>query len=248
MVMRVLVIEDEQKMADLIKRGLEEEGMTVQVAYDGEIGLVAAKSGEFDLIVLDLGLPGRDGLEIAHELRAAGSKTPVLILTAHDSTEMKVRGLDSGADDYLTKPFAFAELLARLRALHRRVAPEDTTQMQIGDLTLNLINRRAVRAGVEVQLTGKEFELLKCLMSHPDETLTRDILSEKVWDGNFDQLTNVIDVYINYLRNKIDRNFEPKLIETVRGRRGDGETNRLRGYKFVTPRTESRLIAESRAS
>ena len=248
MVMRVLVIEDEQKMADLIKRGLEEEGMLVQVAYDGETGLVAARSGEFDLVVLDLGLPGRDGLEVAHELRAAGSKTPVLILTAHDSTEMKVRGLDSGADDYLTKPFAFAELLARLRALHRRVAPEDTTQMQIGDLTLNLINRRAVRAGVEVQLTGKEFELLKCLMSHPDETLTRDILSEKVWDGNFDQLTNVIDVYINYLRNKIDRNFEPKLIETVRGRRGDGETNRLRGYKFVTPRTESRLIAESRAS
>lgn len=248
MVMRVLVIEDEQKMADLIKRGLEEEGMLVQVAYDGETGLVAARSGEFDLIVLDLGLPGRDGLEVAHELRAAGSKTPVLILTAHDSTEMKVRGLDSGADDYLTKPFAFAELLARLRALHRRVAPEDTTQMQIGDLTLNLINRRAVRAGVEVQLTGKEFELLKCLMSHPDETLTRDILSEKVWDGNFDQLTNVIDVYINYLRNKIDRNFEPKLIETVRGRRGDGETNRLRGYKFVTPQTESRLIAESRAS
>jgi DNA-binding response OmpR family regulator len=248
MVMRVLVIEDEQKMADLIKRGLEEEGMKVEVAYDGEVGLTAARSGEFELIVLDLGLPGRDGLEIAHELRVAGNKTPVLILTAHDSTEMKVRGLDSGADDYLTKPFAFAELLARIRALHRRTAPEDTTQMQIGDLTLNLINRRAVRAGVEVQLTGKEFELLKCLMSHPDETLTRDILSEKVWDGNFDQLTNVIDVYINYLRNKIDRNFEPKLIETVRGRRGDGEANRLRGYKFVTPMTRSRLIVESKAS
>jgi len=248
MVMRVLVIEDEQKMADLIKRGLEEEGMKIQVAYDGESGLAAAKSADFELIVLDLGLPGRNGLEIAHEMRAAGLKTQILILTAQDSTEMKVKGLDIGADDYLTKPFAFAELLARLRALHRRHHSDDTKQIQIGDLTLNLINRRATRAGVEVQLTGKEFELLKCLMSHPDETLTRDILSEKVWDGNFDQLTNVIDVYINYLRNKIDRNFEPKLIETVRGRRGDGETNRLRGYKFVTPQNESRLIVESKAS
>ena len=248
MVMRVLVIEDEQKMADLIKRGLEEEGMKTQLAYDGESGLAAAKRGDFDLIVLDLGLPGRNGLEIARELRSAGMKTPILILTAQDSTEMKVKGLDTGADDYLTKPFAFAELLARLRALHRRNSSDDAKQIQIGDLTLNLINRRATRAGVEVQLTGKEFELLKCLMSHPDETLTRDILSEKVWDGNFDQLTNVIDVYINYLRNKIDRNFEPKLIETVRGRRGDGETNRLRGYKFVTPQSESRLVVESKAS
>jgi len=248
MVMRVLVIEDEQKMADLIKRGLEEEGMKIQIAADGESGLTLARRGDFELIVLDLGLPGRNGLEIARELRSDGIKTPILILTAQDSTEMKVKGLDTGADDYLTKPFAFAELLARLRALHRRNTSDDAKQLQIGDLTLNLINRRAIRAGVEVQLTGKEFELLKCLMSHPNETLTRDILSEKVWDGNFDQLTNVIDVYINYLRNKIDRNFEPKLIETVRGRRGDGETNRLRGYKFVTPQSESRLVVESKAS
>ncbi|MFM8394639.1 MAG: response regulator transcription factor [Acidobacteriota bacterium] len=246
--MRVLVIEDEQKMADLIKRGLEEEGMKIQIAADGESGLTLARRGDFELIVLDLGLPGRNGLEIARELRSDGIKTPILILTAQDSTEMKVKGLDTGADDYLTKPFAFAELLARLRALHRRNTSDDAKQLQIGDLTLNLINRRAIRAGVEVQLTGKEFELLKCLMSHPNETLTRDILSEKVWDGNFDQLTNVIDVYINYLRNKIDRNFEPKLIETVRGRRGDGETNRLRGYKFVTPQSESRLVVESKAS
>lgn len=248
MVTRVLVIEDEQKMADLIKRGLEEEGMSIEIAGDGEAGLAAIRSGEFDLVVLDLGLPGRNGLEIAREIRASGRRIPILILTAQDSTEMKVKGLDIGADDYLTKPFAFAELLARLRALQRRSSPDDRSTIQIGDLTLNLLNRRATRAGVEVQLTGKEFELLKCLMSHPDETMTRDILSEKVWDGNFDQLTNVIDVYINYLRNKIDRNFEPKLIETVRGRRGDGETNRLRGYKFVTPQGESRLVAESKAS
>ncbi len=238
MAMRVLVIEDEQKMADLIKRGLEEEGMRVEVAYDGESGLEAGRNGEHDLIILDLGLPGRDGLDLAKDLRASGNKTPILILTAHDSTEMKVKGLDSGADDYLTKPFAFAELLARIRALHRRTMPEDSTRLQIGDLSLNLINRRAVRAGVEVQLTGKEFELLKCFMSHPDEILSREILSEKVWEGNFDQLTNVIDVYINYLRNKIDRHFEPKLIHTVRGV----------GYVFKTPQTASHQVAESKAS
>jgi DNA-binding response OmpR family regulator len=246
--MRVLVIEDEQKMADLIKRGLEEEGMKIEIAGDGEAGLAAVRSGGFEIVVLDLGLPGRNGMEIARELRAEGNRIPILILTAQDSTEMKVKGLNIGADDYLTKPFAFAELLARLRALQRRTSSEDGNVIQIGDLMLNLLNRRATRAGVEVQLTGKEFELLKCLMSHPDETMTRDILSEKVWDGNFDQLTNVIDVYINYLRNKIDRNFEPKLIETVRGRRGDGEANRLRGYKFVTPQSESRLVVESKAS
>lgn len=238
MAMRVLVIEDEQKMADLIKRGLEEEGMRVEVAYDGESGLEAGRNGEHDLIILDLGLPGRDGLDLAKDLRASGNKTPILILTAHDSTEMKVKGLDSGADDYLTKPFAFAELLARIRALHRRTMPEDSTRLQIGDLSLNLINRRAVRAGVEVQLTGKEFELLKCFMSHPDEILSREILSEKVWEGNFDQLTNVIDVYINYLRNKIDRHFEPRLIHTVRGV----------GYVFKTPQTASHQVAESKAS
>ncbi|MEY4168744.1 MAG: response regulator transcription factor [Blastocatellia bacterium] len=248
MAMRVLVIEDEQKMADLIKRGLEEEGMKIEIAGDGEAGLAAVRSGGFEIVVLDLGLPGRNGMEIARELRAEGNRIPILILTAQDSTEMKVKGLNIGADDYLTKPFAFAELLARLRALQRRTSSEDGNVIQIGDLMLNLLNRRATRAGVEVQLTGKEFELLKCLMSHPDETMTRDILSEKVWDGNFDQLTNVIDVYINYLRNKIDRNFEPKLIETVRGRRGDGEANRLRGYKFVTPQSESRLVVESKAS
>ncbi|NBO66682.1 MAG: DNA-binding response regulator, partial [Acidobacteria bacterium] len=197
MVMRILVIEDEQKMADLIKRGLEEEGMSIEIAGDGEAGLAAIRDGEFELVILDLGLPGRNGLEIAREIRAAGRRIPILILTAQDSTEMKVKGLDIGADDYLTKPFAFAELLARLRALQRRSSPDGKGTIQIGDLTLNLLNRRATRAGVEVQLTGKEFELLKCLMSHPDETMTRDILSEKVWEGNFDQLTNVIDVYIN---------------------------------------------------
>ena len=155
MVMRVLVIEDEQKMADLIKRGLEEEGMKIQIAADGESGLTLARRGDFELIVLDLGLPGRNGLEIARELRSDGIKTPILILTAQDSTEMKVKGLDTGADDYLTKPFAFAELLARLRALHRRNTSDDAKQLQIGDLTLNLINRRAIRAGVDYLVIGR---------------------------------------------------------------------------------------------
>ena len=235
--MRVLVIEDEEKMAEMIKRGLEEEGMEVDLAFDGEQGIAAGSTGRHDFIILDIGLPGRDGLEVARELRAAGLKTPLLMLTAHDTTEMKVKGLDSGADDYLTKPFAFAELLARLRALQRRTQPEEAPRLQIGDLALNLITRRVTRGGVEVQLTNKEFALLESFMRHPDEILSRETLSEKVWEETFDTLTNVIDVYINYLRNKIDRNFEPKLIQTERGV----------GYQFKTPRTESRLLSETKA-
>jgi DNA-binding response OmpR family regulator len=237
MAMRVLVIEDEEKMAELIKRGLEEEGMSVDLAFDGESGLSAGKNGNHDLIILDLGLPNRDGLEVARELRQSGSKTPILILTAQDSTESKVRGLDSGADDYLTKPFAFAEMLARIRALQRRtvatLVTDDPTRLQMGDLSLNLINRRLNRAGIEAQLTGKEFSLLEFFMRHPEEIHTRETLSEKVWNETFDTLTNVIDVYINYLRNKVDRQFEPKLIQTVRGV----------GYQFKAPTQESRVLA-----
>ena len=213
--MRVLVIEDEPKMADLLKRGLEEEGFHADVAYDGDNGLRAGKENKFELIILDVTLPGLDGFAVARELRAANIKTPILMLTARDSTEMKVQGLDSGADDYVTKPFAFAELLARIRALLRRA--EDVTKLQIGDLVLDLIQRKVTRGGEEVQLTGKEFNLLEFFMRHPDKILSREMLSEKVWHETFDALTNVIDVYINYLRNKIDRNREPKLIHTVRG-------------------------------
>ena len=233
MSIRLLIIEDELKMATILRRGLEEEGIEVKVVLDGEKGLEEAQQGAWDLILLDLGLPGRDGLEVARQLREAGHLTPILMLTAWDSTEMKVRGLDAGADDYLTKPFEFAELLARIRALHRRVAPEAVTRLQIGDLTLNLLNRRATRAGVEFQLTGKEFELLKFFMEHPDEPLSRQVLTEKVWHGTFDNLTNVIDVYINYLRNKIDRNFEPRLIRTVRSV----------GYILRTPDRPSRILS-----
>jgi DNA-binding response OmpR family regulator len=236
--MRVLVIEDEQKMADLIKRGLEEEGIEVETANDGDKGFEAGKSENIDLIILDLALPGRNGLDIARDWRQLGIKTPILIVTAMDSTEAKVKGLDTGADDYITKPFAFAELLARIRALQRRTSAEDTTKLQLGDLMLNLINRRVSRAGNEVQLTNKEFALLEFFMRHPDEILSREVLSEKVWEETFDTLTNVIDVYINYLRNKIDRQYEPKLIHTVRGV----------GYMLKTPATSSKMVAESKAS
>ncbi len=213
--MRILIIEDEQKMAEILKRGLEEENFAVEVANDGDSGLAIGKEQKFDVILLDVTLPGTDGFDVAKELRAAHIKTPILMLTARDSTEMKVRGLDSGADDYITKPFAFAELLARIRAQVRR--SEDITKLQIGDLLLDLIHRKVTRGGEEVQLTGKEFNLLEYFMQHPDEILSRETLSEKVWNETFDALTNVIDVYINYLRNKVDRNRETKLIHTVRG-------------------------------
>jgi DNA-binding response OmpR family regulator len=241
--MRILVIEDEEKMADLIKRGLEEEGIEVEVAYDGNVGLEAGKTGGHDLIVLDVSLPGRDGFDVAAGLREAKVKAPILMLTARDTTEMKVKGLDSGADDYMTKPFAFAEMLARIRALMRRT--EDVTKLQVGDLVLDLISRRVTRDGTEVQLTSKEFMLLEYFMRHPDETLSREVLSEKVWNEKFDALTNVIDVYINYLRNKIDRNFEPKLIQTVRGvgytlKTPDGPSSQVRSDVLPESRPEPR--------
>ncbi|HEX8088183.1 MAG TPA: response regulator transcription factor [Blastocatellia bacterium] len=215
--MRVLVIEDEIKMAAFIKRGLEEENIAVDIAADGEDGMFRAKAGSYDLIILDITLPLLDGLEVCRRLRQDRVTTPILLLTARDSVEMKVRGLDSGADDYLTKPFAFAELLARMRALRRRDRAEVSMRLQVDDLVLDPLTRRVTRANRPIQLTSKEFALLECFMSHPDQVLSRTILAEKVWDETFDAFTNVIDVYINYLRNKIDRDFSPKLIHTVRG-------------------------------
>ena len=215
--MRILVVEDEQKMAAFIKRGLEEEGAAVDVAPDGEEGLFLALNGSYDLIILDISLPRMDGLEVCRRLRLERVTTPILLLTARDSVEMKVSGLDSGADDYLTKPFAFAELLARLRALNRRNRAEVNMRLEIGDLQLDPLTRRVTRGGRLIQLTSKEFALLECFMRHPDQVLSRTILAEKVWDETFDAFTNVIDVYVNYLRNKVDRDFSPKLIHTVRG-------------------------------
>ncbi len=210
-------MEDELKMASLLKRGLEEEGMAVDIAPDGEQGLFAANSNPYDLLILDITLPIMDGIEVCRKLRASSLPTPVLMLTARDSVETKVRGLDSGADDYLTKPFAFAELLARIRALLRRNRGEVSMQLHVADLLLDPVSRQVTRAGKEIVLTAKEYSLLECFMRHPNQVLSRTVLSEKVWDETFDTFTNVIDVYINYLRNKIDRDFEPKLIHTVRG-------------------------------
>jgi len=215
--MRILVIEDETKMAGFIKRGLEEEGAAVDVSPDGQDGLYRALTGNYDLIVLDITLPLVDGLDVCRKLRDEHLSTPILLLTARDTVEMKVRGLDSGADDYLTKPFAFAELLARIRALRRRDRAEVSLRLQIGDLVLDPLTRRVTRSNQPITLTSKEFALLECFMRHPDQVLSRTVLSEKVWDETFDSFTNVIDVYVNYLRNKIDRNYEPKLIHTVRG-------------------------------
>lgn len=215
--MRILVVEDEQKVAAFIKRGLEEEGAAVDVAADGEDGLFQAAASNYDLIILDISLPRLDGLEVCRRLRSKRVSTPILLLTARDSIEMKVSGLDSGADDYLTKPFAFAELLARLRALTRRNRAEVNMRLEVGDLKLDPLTRRVTRSGRLIQLTSKEFALLECFMRHPDQVLSRTILAEKVWDETFDAFTNVIDVYVNYLRNKIDRDFSPKLIHTVRG-------------------------------
>lgn len=215
--MRILVVEDEAKMASFIKRGLEEEGSAVDVSSDGQDGLYRGSTGSYDLIILDITLPLMDGLEVCRQLRESRVSTPILLLTARDSVDMKVRGLDSGADDYLTKPFAFAELLARIRALRRRDRAEVNLRLEVGDLVLDPLTRRVTRASQPISLTSKEFALLECFMRHPDQVLSRTVLSENVWDETFDSFTNVIDVYVNYLRNKIDRNFSPKLLHTVRG-------------------------------
>jgi heavy metal response regulator len=215
--MRILVIEDEKKIASFIKRGLKEEGHMVDVAYDGEEGYRLSGENDYDLILLDIMLPKRDGISLCRQLRDDGVTTPVLMLTAKDSVQDKVTGLDSGADDYLTKPFAFEELLARSRALMRKRSPI-TTKLQIGDLVLDLISHRVTRTGKEIVLTMKEYALLEYLMRNAGSVVTRTMITEHVWDIDFDTSTNVIDVYINYLRNKIDSGQEKKLIHTVRGR------------------------------
>ncbi|HSH70614.1 MAG TPA: heavy metal response regulator transcription factor [Deferrisomatales bacterium] len=215
--MRILVIEDEDKVASFIKRGLEEERYAVDVALDGDEGMALADLAPYDLIVLDLMLPGMDGFQILKRLRDDGVATPVIILTARNAVDDKIRGLDLGADDYLTKPFAFAELLARVRALLRRGQTQASPVLKIADLTLDPAARRVTRAEQRIELTAKEYALLEYLMRHHGRVLTRTMISEHVWDQTFDSYTNVIDVYVNYLRKKVDQGFEPKLIHTVRG-------------------------------
>jgi heavy metal response regulator len=215
--MRLLVVEDEKKVASFIKQGLEEEGYAVDVALDGEEGLGMALDQVHALIILDISLPKMDGLQVLKKLRGRKVNTPVLLLTVRATIEDKVLGLDAGADDYLTKPFAFQELVARVRALLRRRAEAEPTLLQIGELILDPARRIVSRSGEKIDLTSKEFALLEYFMRNPGRVLTRTMIIEHVWNYDFDTMTNIIDVYVNYLRKKIDSGREPKLIHTVRG-------------------------------
>ncbi|MBI5191129.1 MAG: response regulator transcription factor [Nitrospirae bacterium] len=214
--MRILVVEDEPKVASFVKKGLEEESYAVDTASDGEEGLGMLSLNVYDAVVLDLMLPKKNGIEVVREMRAQGMNTPVLMLTARDTLGEKIQGLDAGADDYLTKPFAFQELVARLRSLLRRGRAEINI-LQVDDLSLDPATRKVKRAGEELVLTAKEFALLEYMMRNVGRPLSRTTLSEHVWDINFDRMTNVVDVYINFLRNKVDKGFDRKLIHTVRG-------------------------------
>ncbi len=215
--MRILVVEDEKKVGSFIKKGLEEENYAVDIAYDGEEGLTLAQINEYDLILLDIMLPRLDGMEVLRQIRRNGSNVPILMLTAKDSVEDIVSGLDGGSDDYLTKPFSFDELVARVRALLRRKAKEKTDLLTVGDLSLSISTHRVKRGGRKIELTAKEYALLEYFMRNPNRVLTRVFITEHVWDYHFDPSTNVIDVYVNYLRKKIDQGFEKKLIHTIRG-------------------------------
>jgi len=215
--MRVLLVEDERPIADFIRKGLSEHGYAVDVASDGDEAVHWPDVAEFDVIILDVMLPVRDGIEVCRTLRERGLHTPILMLTARDAVQDRVRGLDSGADDYLVKPFAFAELLARLQALTRRQPAVLGPVLGAGDLLLDTTTREASRQGTPIDLTSKEYALLEYLMRHPNQVLTRTMIAEHVWNYDFDDATNVIDVHIRNLRRKIDDPFSTKLIQTVRG-------------------------------
>jgi len=215
--MRLLIVEDEKTTAEYLRRGFAESGFVVDVAHDGEDGLHLATTGEYDLLVLDVMLPRRDGWSVLQEMRKAGRDTPVLMLTAKDAVDDRVRGLELGADDYLVKPFAFQELLARVRTVLRRGQSREAEQLVIADLEIDLPKRRVTRAGQRIDLTAKEFALLSLLARRRGEVLSRALIASQVWDINFDTDTNVIDVAVRRLRAKIDEGFEPKLIRTLRG-------------------------------
>jgi heavy metal response regulator len=215
--MKILLVEDEKKVASFIKKGLEEEYYTVDVAYDGKEGLRLALGEDYDLMILDVMLPLKDGFTLVKEIRSEKINTPVLLLTAKDTIENKIEGLDSGADDYLTKPFAFEELLARIRALLRRKEVSKSVQLKAGDLILDTQSHKVIRSGVEITLTPKEYSILEYLLRNKNHVVSRTLLSEHVYDYHFDSDTNVIDVYINKLRNKIDKQFGNPLLHTIRG-------------------------------
>jgi DNA-binding response OmpR family regulator len=214
---RILVVEDERRLCNIIRRGLLEEGYAVDVAYDGEDGQYLAETTAYDLVILDIMLPGKDGVEICQELRLERMNVPLLMLTAKDTVEDRVKGLDAGADDYLVKPFAFDELLARIRALLRREALSKSPRLQLGDLILDTLSREAWRGQRKIELTSKEYVILDYFMRHPNMVITRRMLEEHAWDYEFDSISNLIDVYIRRLRRKIDKRDEVSLIQTVRG-------------------------------
>jgi two-component system copper resistance phosphate regulon response regulator CusR len=215
--MRILVIEDEPKTANFVKKGFREAGFVVDVAHDGLDGLHLALESHFDLIVLDLMLPGMDGWRILSRLRQEAKRTAVLILTARDAVHERVRGFEMGADDYLVKPFAFSELLARVRSLFRRAPMRELETLRLADLEIDLLRQRAVRGGQRLELTSKEFLLLTLFTRRAGEVLSRTLIAEAVWDMNFDSDTNVVDVNVRRLRAKVDDPFSPKLIRTIRG-------------------------------
>lgn len=217
--MRVLVVEDEKKVARALREGLEAEHYEVAVATTGEDGFFLANEQVFDLVILDLMLPGRSGLEVLSAIRKRGLQTPVLILTARDAVEDRVRGLDGGADDYLAKPFAFSELLARMRALLRRGRTDQVLKLMLADLEMDLVSRRVMRSGQTLHLTAREFELLEYLLRHAGHTVSREMLARDVWQDPFRDATtdNLIDVHVARLRKKIDDSFDRKLLKTIRG-------------------------------
>ncbi len=216
--MYILVVEDERRLAQVVRKVLAEEGHTVDVAYDGEEGLAMAMDGTHDVIVLDVMLPGIDGFEVCRRLRVNRVDTPVLLLTALDAVEDRVRGLDAGADDYLPKPFAFQELFARLRALsRRRVQAREPDRLEAGDLVLDMRRRRAERAGKTIELSPKEYALLEFLIRNEGRVVTRTQILDHIWGYEYSPDSNLVDVYVTYLRRKVDRGHERKLIRTVRG-------------------------------
>lgn len=215
--MRLLLVEDEKKLADFIVRGLRAEGFAVDATYDGETGWHMASGTEYDLIILDLMLPELSGTELLRRLRRKGSTAGVLVLTARDATRDKVENFEAGADDYLTKPFAFAELLVRLKALLRRPPAQRNHELRVADLELDRLSRQVRRAGKRIELTSKEYALLEYLAANAGRVLSRTMIVEHVWDESFENLTNIVDVYVKHLRTKVDDPFSPKLIRTVRG-------------------------------
>jgi two-component system copper resistance phosphate regulon response regulator CusR len=215
--MKILIVEDEPKTGDYLQQGLSEAGFVADLARDGVDGLHLALTGDYDLVVLDVMLPRLDGWQVLREIRHKGKHMPVLFLTARDQVEDRVKGLEFGADDYLVKPFAFSELLARVRALLRRGRTNEPELFHVADLELDLLRRRVTRGGKRIDLTAKEFALLELLLRRQGEVLPRSLIASQVWDMNFDSDTNVIEVAVRRLRAKIDDDFEPKLIRTVRG-------------------------------